>query len=173
MAERDRLLSCYWGITQSGVRIPPSPLKTAFDTRSFCISAGTLREGELVRRSPHPPRSGPPSPRGEGQCARFKMGLTFPIERDTFHIAASEALTRSRRGEAQRRQGWVGGVHPSAPITARTQASDGQRASPRAARSAGLRFAVSPLSEAINREITKVRRPGWHLIHRKRSPFPS
>ena len=29
----------------------------------------TLREGERVCRSPHPPRSGPPSPRGEGQCA--------------------------------------------------------------------------------------------------------
>ena len=71
VAERDRLLSGYWGITQSGVRIPPSPLKTAFDTRSFCISAGTLREGERVCRSPHPPRSGPPSPRGEGQCAAY------------------------------------------------------------------------------------------------------
>lgn len=30
MVERDRLLSGYWGITQSGVRIPPSPLKAAF-----------------------------------------------------------------------------------------------------------------------------------------------
>lgn len=30
MVERDRLLSGYWAITQSGVRIPPSPLKIAF-----------------------------------------------------------------------------------------------------------------------------------------------
>ena len=29
----------------------------------------TLREGERVCGSPHPPRSGPPSPRGEGQYA--------------------------------------------------------------------------------------------------------
>ena len=65
-----------------------------------------------------------------------------------------------------------GGVHPSAPIQARTAASDGQRASTRAARSAGLRFAVIPLSKALDRE-NKVRRLCWHLIHRKRSPFPS
>ena len=76
---------------------------------------------------------------------------------------ALEASTR--RGEAHRRPGWVGGVHPSAPITARTAASDGHTASTRAARSAGLRFAVILLSKAVD-----VGRD--HLIHRKRSPFP-
>ena len=81
------------------------------------------------------------------------------------NIAASEALPRSRRGEAHRRQGWVGGVYPPHRFKARTAASDGQRAYPRAARSAGLRFAVILLSKTMD--------VGWdHLIHRKRSPFP-
>ena len=71
----------------------------------------------------------------------------------------------ARRGEAHRRAGWVGGVYPSAPLTARTAASDGQYAFTRAARSAGLRFAVILLSKAMD-----VGRD--HLIHRKRSPFP-
>ena len=84
--------------------------------------------------------------------------------------------TATRRGEAHRRHGngcrlpcgsvgWVGGVYPSAPLKARTAASDGQRVFTRAARSAGLRFAVILLSKAmdIGRD---------HLIHRKRSPFP-
>ena len=34
--------------------------------RGALCSFKTLREWERVRRSPHPPRSGPPSPRGEG-----------------------------------------------------------------------------------------------------------
>ena len=38
--------------------------------------------------------------------------------------------------------------------------------------SAGLRFAVRSLSEAIDREKNKVRRPGWHLIHRGAVPLP-
>ena len=70
-----------------------------------------------------------------------------------------------RRGEARRRQGWVGGVYPSAPLTARTAAFDGQTAFTRAARSAGLRFAVILLSKSMDVERD-------HLIHRKRSPFP-
>ena len=61
--------------------------------------------------------------------------------------------------------GWVGGVYPSAPLPARTAASDGHCAFTRAARSAGLNFAVILLSKALD-----VGRD--HLIHRKRSPFP-
>ena len=61
----------------------------------------------------------------------------------------------SRRGEARRRVGWVGGVHPSAPFKARTAASDGHTAYTRAARSAGLRFAVRSLAEAMDRERSK------------------
>ena len=41
-----------------------------FAVRSLSEASGrenTLREGERVRSSPHPPRSGPPSPQGEGQ----------------------------------------------------------------------------------------------------------
>ena len=78
---------------------------------------------------------------------------------------AGAHLHERRRGKAQRRQGWVGGVYPSAPFPARTAASDGHTAFTRAARSAGLRFAVILLSKAID-----VGRD--HLIHRKRSPFP-
>ena len=62
-------------------------------------------------------------------------------------------------------RGWVGGGYPSAPLPARTAASDGHRAFTRAARSAGLIFAVILLSKTMD-----VGRD--HLIHRKRSPFP-
>ena len=97
--------------------------------------------------------------------------------RKQFSTVVNQALeASSRRGEAHRRHGngcpplrgsvgWVGGVHPSAPLKARTAASDGQRTFTRAARSAGLRFAVILLSKALD-----VGRD--HLIHRKRSPFP-
>ena len=57
------------------------------------------------------------------------------------------------------------GFTPPHRSKARTQASDGQRIFTRAARSAGLRFAVILLSKTID-----VGRD--HLIHRKRSPFP-
>ena len=82
-----------------------------------------------------------------------------------FRIAASEALPRCPAGRSPSPSGWVGGVYPSAPIKARTAASDGHCASTRAARSAGLNFAVIVLSKAMD-----VGRD--HLIHRKRSPFP-
>ena len=55
--------------------------------------------------------------------------------------------------------------NPSTDFPARTQASDGQRIFTRAARSAGLNFAVILLSKAIDVATN-------HLIHRKRSPFP-
>ena len=61
------------------------------------------------------------------RCHRARPGETAP-------------LRSSRRGEAHRRIrryaacGWVGGVYPSAPLTARTAASDGHTASTRAAR---------------------------------------
>ena len=94
-----------------------------------------------------------------------KVGVTYTVGRGTFILrrakrcrpAASRRgalIPERRRGEAHRRPGWVGGVHPSAPITARTAASDEHSAFTRAARSAGLRFAVIPLSEAIDRENT-------------------
>ena len=35
VVERDRLLSGYWDKTQSGVRIPPSPLNTAIHLAVF------------------------------------------------------------------------------------------------------------------------------------------
>ena len=50
-------------------------------------------------------------------------------------------------------------------LKARTAASDGHTASTRAARSAGINFAVILLSKTVD-----VGRD--HLIHRKRSPFP-
>ena len=51
-------------------------------------------------------------------------------------------------------RGGLEGFTPPHRFKARTAASDGQTASTRAARSAGLRFAVRPLSEAIDRETT-------------------
>ena len=100
----------------------------------------------------------------EGKAlTRRKVGITYPVGRDTFQSAASEALLHlarpragallheRRRGEAHRRQGWVGGVYPSAQFMARTAAFDGHTAFTRAARSAGLRFAVRSLSEALDR----------------------
>ena len=54
---------------------------------------------------------------------------------------------------------------PPQKLPARTAASDGQRIFTRAARSAGLRFAVCPLYETYPIATN-------HLFHRKRSPFP-
>ena len=102
---------------------------------------------------------------GEGLMRR-KVGETASIER-----TASEALPLPGGAKPGAGRGGVGGVHPSAQFPARTAASDGQRAFTRAARSAGLRFAMRSLFSALDRGINKVRRPGWHLIHRKRSPF--
>ena len=70
----------------------------------------------------------------------------------------SNAQTGGAKPNAARRYaavGWVGGVYPSAPFKARTAASDGHCAFTRAARSAGLRFAVRSLSEVTDRETTK------------------
>ena len=105
-----------------------------------------------------------------------KALTALKLERDCecqtrhFLTPASEAFLRSRRGEAHRRPaicgvGWVGGVYPSAPFKARTAAFDGQRAFTRAARSAGLNFAVILLSKAMD-----VGRD--HLIHRRAVPLP-
>ena len=62
-------------------------------------------------------------------------------------------------------RGGLEGFTPPHRFKARTAASDGQRASTRAARSAGHNFAVILLSKTMD-----VGRD--HLIHRKRSPFP-
>ena len=107
-------------------------------------------------RRPHPPQAVPLPLQGEGLNAAPRGDHPISGQALIFSDAASEALPRSRRGEALRRAGWVGGVHPSAPITARTAASGGQRTFTRAARSARLRFAVRSLSEANDREIIAI-----------------
>ena len=77
---------------------------------------------------PHPPLSRSPFSYKEKALTPLRVGI------GCFQHAASGALPRSGRGEAQRRcVGWVGGVYPSAPITARTAAFDGHMASTRAA----------------------------------------
>ena len=52
MAERDRLLSGYWGNTQSGVRIPPTPLKNADPQRSalYYPIEDAVRAGGQIRK---------------------------------------------------------------------------------------------------------------------------
>ena len=67
-------------------------------------------------------------------------------------------------------RGGLEGFTPPHRFKARTAASDGQTASTRAARSASINFAVIPLSKRMDREINKVRRLCWHLIHRYRGP---
>ena len=69
-----------------------------------------------------------------------------------------------------------GGLEGSTPphrFKARTAASDGQHAFTRAARSAGLRFAVKSLSEETDRETTKSGVCVGTSSTAKRSPFPS
>ena len=109
--------------------------------------------------APHPPRSGPPSPRGEGiNAAKIEARLRMSsatLPKSCERSVASTPVRVRRRGEAHRRQGWVGGVYPSAQFMARTAAFDGHTAFTRAARSAGLRFAVRSLSKAMDRGTTK------------------
>ena len=62
---------------------PDNIIAAGFDTtRRLENFAGTLREGERVLSSPHPPRSGPPSPRGEGLNALDKGQYAPIIERN-------------------------------------------------------------------------------------------
>ena len=62
-------------------------------------------------------------------------------------------------------RGGLEGFTPPHRFKARTAAFDEHTASTRAARSAGLIFAVILLSKSMDVERD-------HLIHRKRSPFP-
>ena len=83
-----------------------------------------------------------------------------------FRAPASEALPCCPAGRSPSPGvGGLDGLTPPHRFKARTAASDGHYASTRAARSAGLRFAVILLSKTMD-----VGRD--HLIHRKRSPFP-
>ena len=83
-------------------------------------------------RRPHPPQAVPLPLQGEGLNAAPRGDHPISGQALIFSDAASEALPRSRRGEALRRAGWVGGVRPSAQFPARTAASGGQRAFTRA-----------------------------------------
>ena len=62
----------------------------------------------------------------------LKISETCNVGRNAVGPRAGTPLPERRRGEAHRRQGWVGGVYPSAPLKARTAASDGRREYPRA-----------------------------------------
>ena len=75
------------------------------------------------------------------------------------------AFTSAGGAKPNAGRGGLEGFTPPHRLKARTAASDGHCAFTRAARSAGLRFAVILLPKAmdIGRD---------HLIHRKRSPFP-
>ena len=48
--------------------------RDTFSILRYFTSAQTLREGERVRRSPHPPRSGPPSPKRQSGVLRVESG---------------------------------------------------------------------------------------------------
>ena len=143
-------------------------------SRMFAASWGCVGQwnqpSSALGLAPHPPLTRSPFPSiGEGLMP-LRVGDASSTWRraERCRVAGPRAgahLHERRRGEAHRRQGWVGGVHPSAPLKARTAASDGHCAFTRAARSAGLRFAVIVLSKTVD-----VGRD--HLIHRKRSPFP-
>ena len=64
------------------------------------------------------------------------------------------------------------GFTPPHRFKARTAAFDGHSAFTRAARSAGLRFAVRSLSEALDRETTKFGACVGTSSTAERSPFP-
>ena len=91
--------------------------------------------------------------------------MTFPVERNISTIRRAKhcrtagpqrgaPIPERRRGEAHRRWGGLEGFTPPHRFKARTAAFDGHCASTRAARSAGLIFAVRSLSKAIDRETT-------------------
>ena len=86
---------------------------------------------------------------------------------------ASEALPYCRLGEAHRRRGvgWRG-----SPLRTISGADSGFRRTlclhpRRAKRRAQVCGEITVIG--VEQGNKKVRRPGWHLIHRKRSPFPS
>ena len=80
--------------------------------------------------------------------------------------AKPNAATETDAGCLAAAWGGLEGFTPPHRFKARTAASDGHTAFTRAARSASIRFGVRSLSRAMDRGINKVRRLGWHLIHR-------
>ena len=69
--------------------------------------------------------------------------------------------------------GGLEGFTPPHEFKARTATSDGQRTFTRAARQRRAQVCGEVTVQRLGQGKDKVRRPGWHLIHRKRSPFPS
>ena len=157
-------------------------------TKSF---AGiVLSKKEYVGRDHLIHRKRSPFPYEGKALTPLKLGLVASVGRGTSRVLrakrcrgaelrANAPLRSSRRGEAHRHPesgcrppcgvGWRGSAVSGTPpqrFPARTSASDGHTAFTRASRSAGLRFAVRSPSEALDRGNSKVRRPGWHLIHR-------
>ncbi len=105
----------------------------------------TLREGERVCRSPHPPRSGPPSPRGEGLNARQ---------------SGRDCECRARRSRSLNPAGRSPSpVSGGLPVRINYGADSGFRRTaclhPRPRVSAGLDFAVRPLYEVLDRGTKK------------------
>ena len=103
-------------------------------------------------RGPHPPQAVPLPLIGEGINAA-ESGRS-PRSGAALPNCGERSVAALPAGRSPSPVGWVGGVYPSAPLTARIAAFDGHRAFTRAARSAGLRFAVRSLSNALDREIT-------------------
>ena len=150
------------------IRLPPTPRVSAglrFAVRS--LSEAKDREINKVRRLCwhfiH--RGAVPLPLNRGRLKRAQKWAGLQMSSGTLPNRGERSVAAlSRRGEAHRRVGWVGGVYPSASLKARTTASDGHTVYTRAARSASIGFAVRSLSKAMDREINQVRRLGWHLI---------
>ena len=103
------------------------------------------------------------------------MGLICNIGRDTAKIRRAHCPTGNEcsPSQAPASEALPPGSRMPTELQARTQAFDGQRIFTRAARKRKAQVCGEVTVGGEGQGNNKVRRPGWHLIHRKRSPLPS
>ena len=143
------------GLLKSGNRSKPSSQETADFAAIVLSKTCDVGRDHLIhrKRSPFP---------YEGKALMRRKGSETSTLRRAKRCRearprAGAPIHERRRGEAHRRQGWVGGVYPSAQLKARTAAFGGHTASTRAARSAGLRFASDSTVGSIGQGKSRAR----------------
>ena len=151
-------------------------MKQVFEWRSRCtlLFAGiVLSKTDDVGRDHLIHRKRSPFPYEGKALTPLQVGCDCECRVRHFRNPASEALLHCPAGRSPAPSpplcgggvGWRG-----LPLRTIKGADSGFRRTygfhPRLRVSAGIRFAVRSLSEALDRENSKVQRPGWHLIQR-------
>ena len=168
-------LAAAWGGV-SGFRRTASIYPRRAKRRAQVCGDSTVKSDGRWAGSPHPPLTRSPFPYEGKALTQPKRSISLLVGRGISQLAASEALPLPDRGRVlaftsaggskpNAGRGGLEGFTPPHRFKAWTAVSDGHCAFTRAARSAGLNFAVIPLSKEadVGRD---------HLIHREAVPLP-